>query len=267
MKKILLLASNPKNTSQLRLDEEFREIDNGLQRAQHRSEFHLKQQLAVRPADVRRAMLDFKPNIVHFSGHGAGQEGLAFEDATGNIKLVREEALAGLFELFAGQVECVVLNACYSEIQARAIAQHINHVVGMSSPIGDRAAIEFAVAFYDTLGSGEDIPLAYKIGCNALQWAGIPEDLTPVLISKPDIKSNHLYQNKNDDDQDLIDFELKNLRVSRNNYIRNISDLETQLSISGGNSVEINRRIEFYQQEVKKIQARILKIEQGNSSR
>jgi hypothetical protein len=42
-----------------------------------------------------------------------------------------------------------VLNACYSEIQANAIVQHIDYVIGMSQAIGDTAAIKFAMGFYD----------------------------------------------------------------------------------------------------------------------
>ncbi len=34
-----------------------------------------------------------------------------------------------LFELFADKIECVVLNACYSEPQAKAIAQQIDYVI------------------------------------------------------------------------------------------------------------------------------------------
>jgi len=51
----------------------------------------------------------------------------------------------------------------------------------MKKDIGDAAAIEFAVGFYDALGAGEDIEFAYKLACNAIQWAGLPEHLTPVL--------------------------------------------------------------------------------------
>lgn len=129
-------------------------------------------------------MLDFKPNIVHFCGHGEGTDGIAFEDETGSTRLVSAEALAGFFELFADKVECVLLNACYSEVQARAIAQHIDYVIGMKVGIGDTAAIEFAVAFYDALGAGESIKFAYRLACNAIQWTGISEHLTPVLNSK-----------------------------------------------------------------------------------
>lgn len=182
-KTILILAANPKNTARLRLDQEVREIDNGLQRARRRDEFILKQVWAVRRPDFRRAMLDLKPNIVHFCGHGSGEEGIAFEDENGQAKLISTEALSGFFELFADTVECVVLNACYSEAQAEAIAKHIPHVVGMNKAIGDTAAIEFSIAFYDALGAGESIEFAYKLACNAIQLSGMPENLTPILKS------------------------------------------------------------------------------------
>ncbi|NJM71321.1 MAG: TIR domain-containing protein [Scytonema sp. RU_4_4] len=187
MKKVLILAANPKGTSPLRLDEELRDIAEGLRRAQKRDEFSLEQKLAVRPRDIQRALLDYNPNIIHFSGHGSGEEGLVFEDESGQSKLVSGAALAGLFELFAEQIECVLLNSCYSEVQAKAIAQHINYVVGMSRAIGDKAAIEFAVGFYDALGAGRPIDFAYKLGCGAIRMAGIEEHLTPVLLKKTEV--------------------------------------------------------------------------------
>ncbi len=181
MNKILILAANPLDTPRLRLDEEIREIEKGLERAKRRDDFVLKQQLATQPRDLRRAMLDFKPNIVHFCGHGEGHEGIAFVDQIGNAQFVNANALAGFFELFADSVECVILNACYSEVQAKAIAQYIPYVVGMKRAIGDVAAIEFAVAFYDALGAGESVEFSYRLACNAIQWANLPEHLTPVL--------------------------------------------------------------------------------------
>ncbi|MUH00718.1 CHAT domain-containing protein [Scytonema sp. UIC 10036] len=182
--KILILAANPKDTTPLRLDEEVREIDAGLRRALHRDRFVLEQKWAVQPRDIQRAMLDIRPSIVHFSGHGMGDGGLVFEDETGQSKLVDGEALAGLFELFADEVECVVLNGCYSEVQASAIAQHINYVIGMKKAFGDKAAIEFAVGFYDALGSGKPVEFAYKFGCAAIQLAGVSEQLTPIFKKK-----------------------------------------------------------------------------------
>ncbi|MBW4568973.1 MAG: CHAT domain-containing protein [Tolypothrix carrinoi HA7290-LM1] len=191
-KKILILAANPKQTSRLRLDEEVRDIKEGLRLSQQRDKFILQQEWAVRPRDVRRAVLDFRPNIIHFSGHGAGTTGLSFEDETGKEKLVTSVALAGLFGQFAKQVECVVLNACYSEEQAVAIAQHIDYVIGMNAAIGDKAALEFAVGFYDALVAYDPrydtysrIEFAFNIACNAIQFAGISGDSIPIMKKKP----------------------------------------------------------------------------------
>jgi uncharacterized protein YjbI with pentapeptide repeats len=189
-KTILILAANPKDTSKLRLDEEVREIDNGLQRAKRRDDFVVKQVWAARRVDVRRAMLEVKPNIVHFCGHGEGEDGIAFEDETGNTNLVSAEALAGFFELFSDRVDCVLLNACYSEVQAEAIAHHIRYVIGMKKGINDSAAIEFAVAFYDAIGAGESIEFAFRLARNAIQWADIPQGLTPSLKIKIDSKKD-----------------------------------------------------------------------------
>jgi hypothetical protein len=183
-KTVLILAANPRGSSPLRLDEEVREIDSGLQRSRKCDRFKLIQKWAVRSIDVRRALLDYRPQIVHFCGHGVGVEGLALEDEAGNVQLVRAEALAGLFKLFAAQLECVLLNACYSEVQANAISQYINYVVGMNQAIGDQAAIKFAQGFYDALGAGESLEFAYSLGCNAIEMEGIPEHLTPVIKKK-----------------------------------------------------------------------------------
>ena len=59
------------------------------------------------PDDFRGAMLDYEPNIVHFSGHGAGQDGIVLENSDGLAKPVTAEALKGLFELFP-EVECLL---------------------------------------------------------------------------------------------------------------------------------------------------------------
>jgi CHAT domain len=206
VKTILVLAANPKGTDPLRLEEEVREIQTGLDRSQYRARFRIEQRWAVTPRDVRRALLDCQPQIVHFSGHGFGvatpsdphlsdrkftvesdliaPEGLMFENEIGQPQLVSSEAIANLFGLFADRLDCVVLNACYSATQAEAISAHIPYVIGMNRSIGDRAAIEFAIGFYDALLAGKDVEFAHKLGCSAIQMAGIPEHLTPTLKQK-----------------------------------------------------------------------------------
>lgn len=186
-RKILVLAANPKGTTPLRLDEEIREIQDGLNRSQHRDRFVVEQRWAVRIKDVRRALLDTNPQIIHFAGHGMGEAGLVFEDIEGGTQFVDSQALANLFGLFAATIECVVLNGCYSADQAELIAQKISSVVGMTQAIADQAAIEFAVGFYDALGAGRSVEFAYKLGCSAIDLVGVDDQCTPVLLTRPEI--------------------------------------------------------------------------------
>jgi hypothetical protein len=63
---------------------------------------------AVTVDDLRRALLDYKPEIVHFSGHGSDVGGLHFEDDQGNVHEISGDSIAQLFALFTEHVKCVV---------------------------------------------------------------------------------------------------------------------------------------------------------------
>jgi len=181
---ILFLAADPSDASRLRLGQELREIQEKLQMAEMRDRFILRQRMSVRPVDISQAILDERPQIIHFSGHGTSAGELCFEDEMGRAKTVEPDALGALFELVATQVDCIVMNACYSAVQANAIAEYIKYVIGMSKAIGDKAAISFAIGFYQALGAGKSIEEAYKFGCVQIRLQGIPEHLTPVLLKK-----------------------------------------------------------------------------------
>jgi tetratricopeptide (TPR) repeat protein len=183
MNKILILSANPLNTQRIRIDEEVREIEEGLKRSRKRKDFKVITQGAIRLRDFRRAMLENEPQIVHFSGHG-NENGIMLEEETGNAVTATAESMAGLFELFQDKVVCVLLNSCYSESQAAAINNHIPYVIGMSHEVPDKAALEFSIGFYDALGAGKTIEEAFRFGRNAIQLYGIPDHLNPVLKKK-----------------------------------------------------------------------------------
>jgi len=189
VKKILILAANPRGTGHLDINEEIRGIQAGLRRSAKYKLFEPEPivRLGVRPGDLQKSLREVNPSIVHFCGHGSGSEGLVFENDAGQQQLVSTEALADLFKLFANQVECVLLNACYSQEQADEIVKHINYVIGMGQDIRDDAAIAFTEGFYEELGSGETIESAYHLGCNRIQLEinrSTPEHLIPVLLKK-----------------------------------------------------------------------------------
>ncbi|GAB1543888.1 hypothetical protein NUACC21_65640 [Scytonema sp. NUACC21] len=189
MKKILIVSANPIDTNKLRLDEEVREIQIALERSRSRDEFQIITRGAVRIDDLRRTLLDNEPQVVHFSGHGKGADGIAVENNSGYAQLVSTESLRNLFGLFKEQVECVLLNACYSESQAEVIYQNIDCVIGMEHDITDKAAINFSIAFYDALGAGRSYQDAFDFGRNNIDLNGIPEFLTPKIKIRNNSKS------------------------------------------------------------------------------
>ncbi|MBD2774140.1 CHAT domain-containing protein [Iningainema sp. BLCCT55] len=219
--KILILAANPINTHKLRLDEEVREIYAALERAKLREEFEIIPQLAVRSNDLLQALVKHKPQIIHFSGHGAGNDGLVLENDSGQAQLVSTQVLTDLFKLFKNKIQCVLLNACYSEAQAEAIHQHIDYVIGMNQAIGDRAAIKFAEAFYQGLGNELSIEDACELGRIAIQLAGIPEVLTPMLKSRPKSAVESAISSQQEQSEERTPF--SNLFNISNSDIKNVS--------------------------------------------
>jgi len=187
MIKILFLAANPKGTSRLRLDEEVRAIDQALLQAEFRDRFDIKQHWAVRVFDIQGYLLRHKPHIVHFSGHGSPSSEIILEDNVGDSHPVPPRALGQLFSVLKDNIRCVVLNACYSGLQAKAIAEHIDCVVGMSRSISDPAAIGFAASFYQGLGYGRSIKTAFDLGCIQIDLESLGEQNTPKLLA---IRSN-----------------------------------------------------------------------------
>ncbi|UCE07514.1 MAG: CHAT domain-containing protein, partial [bacterium] len=181
MIKILFLAANPSDTTQLRLDQEIRSIDEKLRQSEFRSRFEIQQHWAVRVSDLQGCLLRHRPTIVLFSSHGSSSSEIVLENHHGNSQPVSEHALSQLFSVLKDNIKCVVLNACHSEPQVKAIANHIDCVIGMSKEISDSAAISFSASFYQALGYRRDIKTAFYLGCGQIDLEDLSEKDTPKL--------------------------------------------------------------------------------------
>lgn len=188
--KTLFLAANPKQTTPLALDEEIREISIKVRLSEGRDLLDVVSAWAVRPDDLIQYLNRFRPQIVHFSGHGSSSGELILVNNTGQMKPVSIPALKALFSTLKDNIEIVVLNACYSQTQGRAINEIIDFVIGMNATIGDQAAIVFAASFYRALGFNRTVQEAFDQAKTALLLEGIPEHATPVLLVKEGVSSN-----------------------------------------------------------------------------
>jgi GTPase SAR1 family protein len=181
--RILFLTADPFTGLRqgLRLPQELRAIREKLREARLNDRFEVEWEPAVRPEDFTRALQEFAPDIVHFSGHGDEDGAILVEGQEGVAQSVTPHALAGLFSLVADRVQCVVLNACYSNKQAQAISRKIRYVIGMQKEVEDRAAITFSIGFYQALGDGRPIEKAFAYGRTLVEMYSFADFRTPVL--------------------------------------------------------------------------------------
>ena len=199
--KILFLASNPINTNKLDLEKEFVKLYSSLQDGN--TIFTIYTEWTVTPQDLITALLKQRPRVLHFSGHGAGggtegdralglpeqptapEAGIYLQDAASNLsKLVSGQALAGLFKICLKKfpIEVVLLNACHSEAQAKAISEAgVPYVIGMNRAVKDSTAITFSAGFYRGLSSENDVEFAFSIAVDGIMLEGLVGDDIPVL--------------------------------------------------------------------------------------
>ena len=158
--RILFLSANPWTTSRILVDEEAREIFERLQEGLYRDQFTLYQHTAIRPGDIQRLLMMYRPHIVHFSGHGSKKNRIILGGVPGRGKQINRQALVEVFALYR-HVRLVFLNACCTQAQGHSLSEVIDYCIGASRPIGDRESVTFAGAFYRALGFGKSVKEAF----------------------------------------------------------------------------------------------------------
>ena len=207
--KVLFLASNPKQTQPLDLGKEIREIENKIQASQNRDFLEFKQAWAVRFDELIQRLNEYKPHIVHFSGHGSNTGEIILLDKYDQVQAVNLEAIKALFSTVSkDNIKVVVLNACYSKIIAEAIAEYIDCVIGMNTAINDQAAIDFAANFYGAIASKRSVEQAFTQAKSALMASNISEANIPELIHRENINPAEiiLVSDTEDNNKTTIDF-------------------------------------------------------------
>lgn len=193
---VLLVFANPQNTDSLRLGTEDRVIHEAIQLSPYRDRISITVQHASTIHDLRRVLLANEFQIVHLSGHG-GEKGLILEDATGKVQFIPQTALADLFQAYSSSIQCVILNACYSISQGQLTSLGVPFTIAMEGSISDKAAIEFSRGFYDAIGAGKAIDVAYEEGCRTVKLAAPRAPFVSQLLVNDDVPK-HVLLNPND---------------------------------------------------------------------
>lgn len=175
----------------LMLDEEVRRMRNTVRAADFREAVEFDVRWATRPGDLLQAMNEVAAEVVHFSGHG-GENGLVLVAEDRQPRPVDGAALARLFAAFPAAVRVVVLNACLSLPQARAIARVVGCAIGTGGRISDDAAVTFAGGFYRAIAFGHSVAVAFEQACAELDLAHPGESGAPQLVSRPGVDPHQI---------------------------------------------------------------------------
>ena len=147
--------------------------------------------------ELKEKVSEFKPHIVHLTGHGAvldGQGRFAFEKEDGTADLVPSEDLRRF--LAGSGVQCVFVSGCQSAkaprealagISQSLVGAEVPLAVGWAASIADDLATNFARTFYRTLKDGQPVDrallLARQEAWKACQKHGDPSWTLPVIYS------------------------------------------------------------------------------------
>jgi Leucine rich repeat len=167
IKKVLYFGLSPKDSEQLRVDREFHQIRIALKGER----FELIPNFAVNYIDFQREVLKSNAEILHFSGHGNNQS-LVFQESSGTDQNVEFKTIIEVFfkNSFAREnLQCIVLNACKTNEQAKVLSSHGIYTIGMSGAIEDERSIAFSGGFYNAVHLIEDQNFedAFLMGINA----------------------------------------------------------------------------------------------------
>ncbi|BAY91214.1 MULTISPECIES: hypothetical protein [unclassified Tolypothrix] len=120
------------------------------------SKFFVDNRTVDSTGDVDRAIqrAGNSAQIIHISGHGTGGGKIKIVEKDPKIAEELEPRTLAEYIKNAGDVDCVILNFCYSKEAANFIAKNaknVKRVIGINDDIDSPSAVEFSTAFYREL--------------------------------------------------------------------------------------------------------------------
>ena len=133
---VLLVSATPEGRVRLRVDAEFRDIIDKVAHGRAHDRIRFEQVHAARVSDLRSALINHKPHVLHISSHGEDDGSLQFENRhTTGTQAISKERLLDLIDALNERIRLVVLNACDSAAQCDALRRQVDCVVGMEGKL------------------------------------------------------------------------------------------------------------------------------------
>lgn len=183
-KTILFIASSPDGVAMANANRQLRSIQEALQRMRKEDFYEIKNLGFIQPSELIGEVIKNKPDFIHFFMHNDTVEGLFFENGNGNAIPFDSTKLKRLFERVTNnkKIECVVLNACNTQIHKEAVSLYVPNVVYTTDFIpdvvepgnNDTVASLFTRKFYEGVFSDKSYTDALMEANDALLFSQMP---------------------------------------------------------------------------------------------
>lgn len=182
--KIALLVTNPDSRASLQTGVEARYIDEGIRLESKAGEVDLKVLLAPTLDTLLDTLNSYRPNVIHFSGHGGGRTLLFDNEKAGDDggTTLDFDMVARVVAATSAAPKLLVLAACDTVDGADRFLDTVPAVIAMADTIDDDAACEFSRRFYRTLSAGATIANSLDQAKLILESKGYADAALPTLL-------------------------------------------------------------------------------------
>jgi esterase/lipase superfamily enzyme len=180
---ILVLAANPRGTDRVELERAADLIHAQLAQGRYGKDYQVQIEQGIRLEDLRRYLVKYKPTIVHVVGQGSATGEILLADDSDRVAAVTPTEIAHLFTIEEQQIECVVLNSCFSLEMADALLEFIPCTIGIDEDNYDPAAVTFISEFYGGIFAGKGYYGAYELGRKQIPVSKRENDGLPCLMT------------------------------------------------------------------------------------
>jgi hypothetical protein len=190
--RIALLVTNPDRNASLQTAIEARDIETAIKVGGRPDKVDLKMFLAPTFDTLVDALNGYRPDVLHFSGHGGGRE-LLFDNekaGTDGGTALDFDMVARLIGMTSYKPKLLVLAACDTADGAARFLDAVPAVIAMTNSIDDEAACEFSARFYQSLTAGASIRNSLGQAKAKLEHKGYRDADLPALLTKSDADAN-----------------------------------------------------------------------------
>lgn len=165
---LLFIQATPPDLDSLDIASEQRNLVQVLQKARFGGSFRVEWLHAARIQDIADGLRRYRPQIVHFSGHGDSRGHLALNAPDGQeTEYLKAAEFAAIVRLYqdeaAARIDLMVLAGCYTAAAGLLTAEHVGCVVAMGDSVNDEGIAQiFTPELYAALADGRSVKNAVE---------------------------------------------------------------------------------------------------------